>query len=1237
MEWRGEVSSAIQAFDEALGRPPFPQEAPADLQEKAQAVLETLTKLADAGKLKVLEGVAEATTTLPILCASLREGSAGRLPSLALYRPLILAAGLASPLSTYPISNLVADAKAILGSSLYIDAAGPASGAAAATTTAATPSDVEANEATLVTFMAATHSLTADDVRRFLRIPLLASASSHGKRDSKQKGGAKAMAFPGAGNKKTEGGSLTRVDVSRAVLDAMLDAPLPEDCRHVFETFFDNTLKFLEVVGRDGDLAARILAVYGGRIVPKLKPSSLLPCLNASLLDYFVDVVAGSLQGGTATLLVSKELREMALTMWSTDRVQELACAAASRRVGADAAEAMASLVVYTFLYLVACDLESRAKGAADVCEAEHSSSPSVLEKCEIDSNLLSAVCCAMQALLAVEKVKDKPKSSPARVSIQTKTGILVVHAGEVPAWLDALSTFVQQFLSRRAAASLLLASTPRGANDNGGAAATSAAVASEAMQAVENALCALLRTLTSAPPTPERSSAAPGATAASKKSGGGKGKGKQQGGDKTEAAVDPGKKVVEAKTFPPLALSELLSSCCSVFLLTSLLQRPTLHSHVDAAIASPTPARSDQLVALVLSAYAYVLLHQPQRLSSALWRNCTSLLTFSLWTKRAELSGDTAQAERGTSTAGGMLLFSAPLDQQVAVLRAATTSTDSALWLAPLVLTSDGVVPASLSASVTQLFSLDVELWLAVVQAAANAQNVTSSAFSSTFLCAQLFPAPAAVVLGSLCSLLDEMLLQRLADAVVTATSSRSTVMIASLASMLNAEWSTLPTIRSSFLSGLVLMAAPQDGLKRLLDIIGILEAGHRAVQQAAEADAKEAAQRVMQAQLAQAHQLAAAHRSFLAEAEAKNAAKAAEQQRVQTEAARRRAERAARLRDAAAARARKRQNALATLRERESQTQAQREAARRERFDAYQQRLQSAYRVSHFLEHLNLSSARVMATRDALRSVVDTITPDDLLEYLVSGVAKVPLDMLEDGEEVMLDVEAEAEAQPPVDRPRHTGQRRDFWAEILDHPEVVPVEESAAPSLAAAAAHDLSPPPLTTAATAAVPPPPPRPQSFHKRVSPLLDLFFYEDGDEFGKVPEVLPSLHLRLAASVWPPARTQPLGFPNLREAFEAMQRRDLVRISGSVVQLTLLGFRYHFPFHDPDGLLEVYLREARERVRAAVARRDGLEEYERSGEEDRDEGEEEEEWSAEEEEEAHDGSDADRLLPEVEFGI
>ncbi|KPA83288.1 hypothetical protein ABB37_02956 [Leptomonas pyrrhocoris] len=1244
MDWKAEATRVIQAFDVALGRPPFPQDPTEELVEKATAVHRTLNQVISEGKLKVLEGVAEVTTTLPILCASLKEGSPDRRPCLALYRPVLLAVGLASSLSTYPISHIVVDAKAVLGAALYGDA--PQTGASS--TNADDGADIAAlNEAALFTFMATARGLTPEDMRRFLRLPLLgtraAPAGKHNSSNPKSKGNGKGVAMlsskdaPRAGPAATSAAATatgTPSGVSRAVLEVMIDAPLADDCRHVFESFIDNTQKFLDVVGCDGDLANRILKVYAERIVPKLKLSSLLPCLNAELLDYYVDVVASSLREGPSTLLISKELREIPLKLWDADRVHHLACAAAARSIRPE--EAMPSLFVYTFLYAIYCASTGASAAASPSSTAAAEVEQPKPQDPSTEYKFVVAVLRATNAVLPAAN-SDKHAASPLQTYAQRNTGIVVIHGADVPGWWTPLSHFAQLLLSREAAMTL----STKGLTAEGGGEVAEEEVGLQSMELMALALRSLLVAVTKVAPVTDRvasPSTAPPPPQQHKANAG-----KLKGAKARSATGAPGKadvKVVQDAP-PPVPISELLSSCCSILLFMFLYQRSTKASSA-VRVSSRLHRREFGLLVEVLRSYAFLLQHQPQRLSAALWHNCLNLLTYSLWmpTECNPLSGQ-EDVNAPPSEAGNAL----PLDGLTGVLASATSSTDSMLWLAPLVLSSNvAKSTAQAPVDVARLLSANAELWLAVVQAAVGARKLPSQLAS--VLCQQLFPAPPAYVLGALCSALDETVLQTLADHIVTAAPSRSAVLVAGLQQMDHDTnfGEVFSAVKSAFLRDCVPACVAQNGLRRLLSVVAIWQAGLLAIEQAAEAEAKESARRGVQEQLRQTRELAAAHRSFQAEAQSKHDAKAAKQRAVQAEVARRRAQQAARFIEDAAVRARKRANAQETLKQMAEQSRARREAARRERFAAYQQRLQSEYRVATFLEHLNLSSARVMETRDALRKVIDKITPDDLLEFLVSGEAKVPSDMVEeveggdeeDEEDETAAVRAAAApgtalvtpASVSSEVPRCTGERRDFWAEIMDH--AVPADSVVLSRVLPVAA---------TTADAAPPAPPTayRQWSFHKRVTPLLDLFFYEDGDEYGKVPEVLPTLRLRVASGVWPSAKTQTLGFANLREAFDRMRQRGLVQMRDGVVQLTLLGFRYHFPFHDPDGMLEVHLREARERVRALVAHRHAAAE---EGNDEANESE-EEEWNDDEgfadEEDAEDGDSAGRLLPEVEFGI
>ena len=1329
MNWQAEATKAIQAFDEALGRPPFPQQAASELLDKANIVFHVMTQIVDAGRLKALEGVAEVTTTLPILCASLREGSPNHQPCLALYRPILLATGLASSLSTYPISHILSDAKCILGSALYGNDSGASSGVERNADCTKKPAAVTHNErdnasddaaatasseAALFTFMATTHSLTPNDMRRFLRLPVHTSDSaptSNNKSKGKSKSGsvgllkgAERAGAASSSNSTAKGGSKaaasvagSTTDVPKAVVDAMLGASLTDDCRHVFESFFDNTQKFLDMVGCDGDLAGRILAVYGARVVAKLKPSSLLPCLNAALLDYFVDIVAGSFQGGgLGTLLTSKELREVPLKTWDVGRMRELACYAASRTVRPE--EAMASLVVYTFLYMIYSELADRGGGATVALPSSFTGDDG-----QTEDLFMRSILRAAHAVLLANKM-DKTTTMSLQAYAEANTGIVVVCAAGVPRWLEPLASFAQLLLARRTAVSRLLSAPPH--RDRGGGEGGSDEFVEEAEESVQllvSALCDVLDAVTNAAPKAQRTTVVSSAerqqpstqTSRTRKpkgkqsdstKGGEKGHHNNSSGNATATASETSGKTVSAAeqaVAPAVSLGEVLASCCSTLLFAELLSRSVRSSSTS---FSPSECSQCQLgmLADVVHSYSYLLQYQPQRLNAALWQPFLALFAYCMWEHvssgvDAVITAASNEVGKDNERRQFKLTTFTPMNALADVLSSATASTNSMLWLSPVVLPSRSTASPAKGAAAKMgqlLLARESALWLAVVQAAVNAHNTTKQQQQTMpFFLEQLFPAPPAFVLGALCSAIDDEVLQTLAGTVVSSAAGRGSVIIAGLQRLHEScrDWTALSSasVQSCFLSRCVPAVVPESGLKRLLDIIAILQAGHEAMLQAAETDAKEAARRTMQDQLQRSHELAAAHEAFLTEAQEKRARKAAEQEVVHAEVERRRAAAAARFSEDAAARARKRQSALETLRRRAAQTAAHRDEVRRQRFAAYQQRLQSEYRVATFLEHLNLPSARVVATRDALRNVIDTITPDDLLEFLVSGEAKVPSDMQDEGgeeeeeeeeEDLRMSATAAASAalQPaaPIGKeqaraPLYSGERRDFWAEIMDN--AVP----SAPSAPSSTVRPLPPPSSSSApavpstfaqntpAEAAAPPPSQRSsvacrkQSFHKRVSPLLDLFFYEDGDEYGNVPDVMPSVRLRVAANVWPSARTQVLGFANLREAFDQMKQRGIVQVHGGVVQLTLLGFRYHFPFHDPDGMLEVYLREARERVRALMAAKRCssaaavVEEMTGEAEGDVD-GEYDEEVEEDEEEEEVDDN-AGRLLPEVEFGI
>ncbi|CBZ28908.1 conserved hypothetical protein [Leishmania mexicana MHOM/GT/2001/U1103] len=1304
-DWRAEASRVIKAFDDALGRPPFPVEASHDLVSKAQAVQATLGTVAAAGKLKSLEGVREVTTTLPVLCASLKEGTPNHTPCLRLYRPLLLAAAQASSLSTYPISYLLRDAEQVLAPQAVSSPTGSSATCTLASASTAPSREVDSHDAevekevTLFTFMALTHTLTPAYMRRFLRLggpgPSTAGNGANSK-GGKGKGGAShagdtgnetrysspSTATGGANRAGEVGGSHSAV--SCALLHSMIEAPLSEECRAVFESFVDSTPKFLACVAGDGDLARRILDVYAGHLVPKLKPSSLLPCLDAPLLDYYVDVVAASQRAGHTTLLSSHELRDMALRAWDAARLRRLGCAAMSRPIGTE--NAMASLLVYVFLYRIYCDLRTDKTlttpppSPPDIAETAPSLSAT-------ESHLIAAVCKASRAVF----LADRAPASCASVSlayVQSESGVLLVEGSAVPLALEPLQVFGDLLLARPAAVALwrggLMRQVEWGAEDAALMMATATASASlvetNVVSVLEGVLRGTPRLDHGVRPSPKQEQEpARGGTAKFKR----KQKsatsrsGKNSHNDAASSPLNGGRPSdAAAAALPaPIPLAVLLSGCCTCLLLTALLRAGAEASRGEGGSSVDSVCyQGGRVLDCVVRAYSYLLQHQLQRLSGALWHNFSVFACFVWQCAMTASCRDTEGGDVGYLSSMRTLL-SAP--STIAVLTALTQDTGSMLWLSPFLLPSYSSLPSTSSAAAEMLSQVlwgspTSALWIAVVRAAANGEVVGAGGkaagqaikTSSSMLKQQLHPIPAAFLLGLLCRRWSHAVLADVAECVaaITVGAGDGTALVASLIRMRTSD-ACAGKVALPPTCGLALEHAPasasQHGLQRLLDEVGRLQVKHLATANSARQEAHEEDRQRMQEQLQSIRALAAAHRAFCNAAEAKRAARTAEQQRVQEELQRRRAAHVARLRDDAAALERKREVALETLRRKAMQSRVDAEAARQHRFDSYRRRLESEYRVSTFLEHLQLSSARVMEVREALRTVLDSITPDDLLEYLVSGKAKVPADMLDEDDDANPAGEVEAsganvnkssaesaqrtaERKAPAcasPRPQATGERRDFWADVMDGASLN--RGTVSPDDEENSHHridEAAPAPAMTTADANVAPARDK-RSFHARIAPLMDLFCYDDGDEFGRVPNMLPILRLRVASRVWPAPQVQSLGFTDVREAFERMRDRGLVRIQDDVAQLTVLGFRYHYPFHDPEGMLEVHLREARERVRTLVEARKGRLRDNTAG----DEGSEgDEAMIAEEEEEDEEDETSvhpseDRLLPDVEFGI
>lgn len=281
-------------------------------------------------------------------------------------------------------------------------------------------------------------------------------------------------------------------------------------------------------------------------------------------------------------------------------------------------------------------------------------------------------------------------------------------------------------------------------------------------------------------------------------------------------------------------------------------------------------------------------------------------------------------------------------------------------------------------------------------------------------------------------------------------------------------------------------------------------------------------------------------------------------------------------------------RSRALVIAAEREKRSAEERAAMRRERLEEYKESSLRAFRASTFLHALGLSTSRVIDILDNIVSKNKDIRPDDLLEYVVTGHPCIPEDMLNesdsDGDN---NTAANAKDQGTNrEKPHYVEcsmgsenvdklkQPISFWEAVLEGvPELKEKETKKEKEGAMAESH-----------------------SFHFRTKLYLDLFCYDGGDEYGQLPETLPQVSVRLAAKLLSSSEVIATGFRSAEEAFDQLSRRKLIRLKNTtggkqstIAQLTTLGFRYHFPFHNSEGMLAVRLLAQKEKALALLSTR------------------------------------------------
>ncbi|RNF09726.1 hypothetical protein TraAM80_01994 [Trypanosoma rangeli] len=311
------ICETVRRLDEALGRPPFPNPSREQCRSLAQSLVYMLRHTQNNGHIVALAESPEVNMTLPVLCASLTNGSEGCKPCLVLMELLIEALMYVHALSLYPLQSTLKDAKAVLPFS----------------------------PVTFKLFTVA-GAIDVDTMHFFLGMD--PSPKVQPKQQKLLKGNRRVEGCKKDLPMDTHSALKMGVNaVSSDMLNAALDMVFPSDCMEVPLSLFNTPAKFQQVIGRDSELAARVLGVYGDHLLTNLRPLTLLHCLDVPVLDTFVDVV--QMHGASVTLLTEPVFTNVPLLEWGPKRLPDLLRYCVERKVRCE--EAFASLVVYVFLY----------------------------------------------------------------------------------------------------------------------------------------------------------------------------------------------------------------------------------------------------------------------------------------------------------------------------------------------------------------------------------------------------------------------------------------------------------------------------------------------------------------------------------------------------------------------------------------------------------------------------------------------------------------------------------------------------------------------------------------------------------------------------------------------------------------------------------------------------------------------------------------------------------------------
>ncbi|ORC90844.1 uncharacterized protein TM35_000072680 [Trypanosoma theileri] len=356
--------------------------------------------------------------------------------------------------------------------------------------------------------------------------------------------------------------------------------------------------------------------------------------------------------------------------------------------------------------------------------------------------------------------------------------------------------------------------------------------------------------------------------------------------------------------------------------------------------------------------------------------------------------------------------------------------------------------------------------------------------------------------------------------------------------------------------------------GLSRLYEsLLKTQEGRARTLEEEQQKKETEKRIRVLEA-IQEKEELLANTKEFEREAQKRREAKEEEQMRIQRIREERQREKERKREQERKEQQVRRQKAAALVKEMALRTKVERLAEQQERLQRYRARVSSMTRMSTFLESVQLTPSRIMQVLLALRPYLPSMTHDDLLEFVVTGNRKVPNDM-----HTVENVDSSGNLKSPDKEERvcFSDEVPSFWDSVMqlvaqesgtDTGNTLEFVEKENEKETYNDVKDIG-------------------VSFHKRVRIVLDLFDYSTGTNEA-LPDLLPSLNIRHAVRLLNSNKMF-----NGQELLLSCQQRGLCVMNNGVCTLTALGFRYHFPFHDPEMMLDIQFERRRAEVRAMLA--------------------------------------------------